>query len=51
LRPSRQCNRGAPLVTRAADHGRSVVIRNVRVFDAPRAALLDGTLLDRHPTH
>jgi imidazolonepropionase-like amidohydrolase len=32
----------APLVTRPAGGVRSVVIRNVRVFDAPRAALADG---------
>jgi len=30
------------LVARSADAARSVVIHNVRVFDAPRAALLDG---------
>jgi len=32
----------APLVTRPEGGARSVVIRNVRVFDAPRAALADG---------
>src|SRR5262245_15381369 len=37
------CSRGTPLATRAGDAGRSLVVRNVRVFDAPRAALLDGT--------
>ncbi len=31
-----------PLVTRPADAGRSLVIRNVRIFDAPRAALAQG---------
>ncbi len=35
------CGRPA-LVTRPADAPRTLVLRNVRVFDAPRAALLDG---------
>ncbi len=37
------CSRGSSLVTRPADGGRSLVVRNVRIFDAPTAALLGGT--------
>lgn len=37
------CSRGPALIDRPADAGRSLVIRNVRVFDAPAAALLGGT--------
>ena len=37
------CSRAPRLVERAADDPRSLVIRNVRVFDAPQGALLDGT--------
>jgi imidazolonepropionase-like amidohydrolase len=38
------CSREAPsrLVSRPTDGARSVVIRNVRIFDAPTGALLDG---------
>ena len=36
------CSHAAPLVSRPADGTRSLVIRNVAVFDAPRAVLLDG---------
>src|ERR1051325_1396714 len=36
------CSREPPIVSRPANGARSVVVRNVRVFDAPRAALLDG---------
>jgi imidazolonepropionase-like amidohydrolase len=36
------CAREAPLVSRPPGTGRSLVVRNVRVFDAPRAALLEG---------
>jgi imidazolonepropionase-like amidohydrolase len=36
------CGRGTPLVTRAPGAGRSLVLRNVRVFDARHATLLDG---------
>src|SRR5439155_5170105 len=36
------CSREAPLVSRAPGAPRSVVLRNVRVFDAPRATLADG---------
>ena len=36
------CGGGHTFVTRATDAHPSCVIRNVRVFDAPRAALLDG---------
>src|SRR2546426_3793710 len=36
------CARQAPLVSRAPGAPRSVVLRNVRVFDAPRATLADG---------
>jgi len=36
------CGSEPPLVSRAPDASTSVVLRNVRVFDAPRAALLDG---------
>src|SRR3982750_1192487 len=36
------CSKSPPLVTRPPTAGRSLVIRNVRVFDAPKAALLDG---------
>lgn len=36
------CSRGTPLVTRSATAGRSLVIRNVRVFDAPSATRLAG---------
>lgn len=36
------CGRGHTFVTRATDARPSCVIRNVRVFDAPHAALLDG---------
>lgn len=37
------CSKSPPLVTRRTDGGRSLVIRNVRIFDAPKAALLEGT--------
>jgi imidazolonepropionase-like amidohydrolase len=37
------CAKHTPLVSRAPGGSRSLVIRNVRVFDAPRAVLLDGT--------
>lgn len=36
------CASDTPLVSRPADAARAVVIRNVRVFDAPRAALARG---------
>lgn len=36
------CARERPLVSRPADTSRSLVLRNVRVFDAPRAKLLEG---------
>src|SRR5258708_274798 len=36
------CAREAPLVVRPAAPSRSLVVRNVRVFDAPQARLLDG---------
>jgi len=36
------CERAPSLVSRGADAPRSLVVRNVHVFDAPRAALLDG---------
>jgi imidazolonepropionase-like amidohydrolase len=36
------CGRGHVFVSRAPDARPSCVIRNVRVFDAPQAALLDG---------
>jgi len=36
------CGREAPPVSRVPGAPRSVVLRNVRVFDAPRAALADG---------
>lgn len=36
------CSHEPPLVSRPPAGGRSVVIRRVRVFDAPHAALLDG---------
>jgi imidazolonepropionase-like amidohydrolase len=36
------CTHDAPLVARAPSGSRTVVVRNVRVFDAPRAQLLDG---------
>jgi len=36
------CARQAPLVSRAPGAPRSVVLRNVRVFDAPRATLVEG---------
>jgi imidazolonepropionase-like amidohydrolase len=40
--PSAGCSKSPPLVTRNAGDPRSLVVRNVRVFDAPGAALLDG---------
>src|SRR5438128_8092093 len=36
------CSREAPLVSRAPGASRSVVLRNVRVFDAPRAVVAEG---------
>ena len=36
------CAREAPLVSRPPGASRSIVLRNVRVFDAPRATLVDG---------
>ena len=36
------CAREAPLVSRPPGAPRSVVVRNVRVFDAPRATLAEG---------
>jgi imidazolonepropionase-like amidohydrolase len=36
------CARETPLTSRPAGASRSLVVRNVRVFDAPHAALLDG---------
>src|SRR5207247_3906121 len=36
------CAREAPLVSRPPGASRSVVVRNVRVFDAPGASLLEG---------
>jgi imidazolonepropionase-like amidohydrolase len=43
MAPLAGCTRQkVPLVTRPPSGGQSVVIRNVRVFDAPHAALLDG---------
>jgi len=36
------CAREAPLVSRSPGAPRSVVVRNVRVFDAPRATLAEG---------
>src|SRR5436309_4998960 len=36
------CAREAPLVSRAPGASRSVVLRNVRVFDAPRAVVAEG---------
>jgi imidazolonepropionase-like amidohydrolase len=36
------CAREAPLVSRPPGDPRTLVLRNVRVFDAPRAALLEG---------
>jgi len=37
------CGKGHEFVTPVAGQSETFVIRNVRVFDAPRAALLDGT--------
>ena len=37
------CGKGHEFVTPMAGQSDAFVIRNVRVFDAPRAALLDGT--------
>jgi imidazolonepropionase-like amidohydrolase len=36
------CSHRAALVTRPANAARSLVIRNVRIFDAPQAALMPG---------
>lgn len=36
------CSRGTPLVSRPPGAGRSIVVRNVRVFDAPHATLAEG---------
>ena len=36
------CMHAAPLVSRPSDGSRSLVLRNVRVFDAPNARLLEG---------
>src|SRR5438094_8524296 len=36
------CARQPALVSRKAGASHSLVVRNVRVFDAPRAALLEG---------
>src|SRR5262249_17554991 len=36
------CTREPPLVSRSPTASRALVVRNVRVFDAPRAAVLDG---------
>lgn len=36
------CTHGPPLVSRPPGTSRSLVLRNVRVFDAPHAAMLEG---------
>src|SRR5260370_42527007 len=39
---SASCEREVPLVSLLPGASRSVVLRNVRVFDSPRATLLEG---------